>query len=354
MRFTANHASIIGAYIGGIGAIVIIFSYYRYEKLRKTISRKLICNQSLALLILSIAIICFPSKYISTCMIQAVLSEYSFISGMLWAGCISYMLLKLMRTKVSRMQSYKPENDMPTMRIFCFIGSIPLSVIPFITEDYGKTRAGWCWIEDTNRSGRYLRTIHYVTVWVVVVGIVIASVDVYYKLASVEFFYQGSNDESLLASSGAMTVSPPSRCVSTSVDTEPVTTATPPASQNSYRAKMSLSILRRNTKSVQLAKESAKAMYNRLVVYPLLLLLIWLPISIYRFWQLFGFSSDPPGFLIILGIFLLRIHGMLNLIIFAGQRSVLVEWKKDYQKLTSWISGKTYTEPDCGTVDYDT
>lgn len=193
----ANLSSTIGAALGTLGNLVIIWSCYRYPQLRNAMSTRLILHQTWCLLIESCTLLLFPSRYYPACILQGPLVEYSIISNALWSCVTCYVLLQMTQSKIIRTLLYKPEDDMFKFKLICYLCPIPLTIAPLISGtaflfhikpmkfckgDYGLLAGGWCWIRTGTPTGRHLRDAHYFIVWILVMYNVVASGIVYFKV----------------------------------------------------------------------------------------------------------------------------------------------------------------------------
>jgi hypothetical protein len=182
---TTNLASIIGSAIGAFGASVVVISCYRYQKLGRTLSRKLIASQSLAHLIETLSILFLPSTYHTTCVMQGVLEEYAVYSGIFWGCLITVLLILLTRTQVGNVATFQSDQFMFVARLLGWVLPLPLSLIPLITADYSRDSGGWCWLKDSSPSGRFYRFFHYLVASLCVIFISLFSLRIYFNLIEV-------------------------------------------------------------------------------------------------------------------------------------------------------------------------
>jgi len=325
-------ANIIGAIIGGLSCFIILLSCIRYKHLN-TISGKLVFWQNSYIILESVGILFLSPNIYETCVLQAFLIEFATIGSMLWACMIVYVLLHITQGRFSALGSYKPENDMPTFSAICFIGSLIVGMVPVASRSYGLVNGKYyCYIHDRTTTSRAVLSAHYGIMWSLITFILIASVRVYYQLKNLNTTRPFITSESKMI--------PSTTTVSLIGDADSVKLVRPAISSRSSNA-------------------TIKAVYGRLIYYPLLLLIWEIPISVYRIW-LAAEHTKPPLALFVVAVFLVRCHGMYNLLVFAMQPTTRREWRRDTHALSSYVKNffdcKSFhntqkDELDCSQVD---
>jgi hypothetical protein len=178
-----NLASIIGSAIGAFGASVVVLSCYRYQKLSRTLSRKLIASQSLAHLTETLSILLLPSTNHSTCLLQGVVEEYAVYCGLFWGCLMTYLLILLTRQSIGNVVAFQSERFLFHARIIGWLLPLPLALVPLATSDYARDSGGWCWLKDSTASGRFFRFFHYSIVFVCVGFVSVSSLHIYQRLS---------------------------------------------------------------------------------------------------------------------------------------------------------------------------
>jgi hypothetical protein len=312
-----NLASIIGSAIGAFGASVVVLSCYRYQKLSRTLSRKLIASQSLAHLTETLSILFLPSTHHSTCLLQGVVEEYAVYCGLFWGCLMTYLLILLTRKSIGNVAAFQSERFLLQARLIGWILPLPLALVPLLTEDYARDSGGWCWFKDSTASGRFFRFFHYSVVFLCVGFVSISSLHIYRRLSHtfpssplpVETLtpFQFPLMPSPLPSPSS-DVSPPSPQDS---DSDPTSSAftfpaalSPLPSTASWR-RLPTSISRRLQVTIP---EARTKLSNRLIYFPLVLLVCYCCLTLHRFWDLIGSpqGSSPPDLLLVIGIALAR------------------------------------------------
>jgi hypothetical protein len=182
---TTNLASIVGSAIGAFGASIVVLSCYRYQKLSRSLSRKLIASQSLAHLIETVSVLFLPSTCHTTCVLQGVIEEYAVCSGIFWGCLMTYLLVLLTRTQIGNVAAFQSDQFMFTARLFGWVLPLSLSLSPLVTEDYSRDSGGWCWFKDSSPSGRFYRLFHYSIVTLCVIFISVFSLRIYFGLTEI-------------------------------------------------------------------------------------------------------------------------------------------------------------------------
>jgi hypothetical protein len=189
-----NLSSVIGAAIGGLGASIVVISCFRYDKLSRTLSRRLICAQSIAHLMETLSILFLPSTNRTTCIIQGVVEEYAVYAGLFWGCAITYVLVLITEGSAGMATRIRSQNYLAYANVCCWLFPIPLALVPLSTgivyltlsfsiqlstDDYARDAGGWCWFTEETISGRYYRLFHYLIVLACVFFITLASFKLY-------------------------------------------------------------------------------------------------------------------------------------------------------------------------------
>jgi len=170
-----------------VGSLFIILVFCLCRSLRE-FNYRLVFFMSISDLITAIAFTLPTYKHDSEfmCYLQAILTNFSALSSVLWTWVIGYVLY---RNYIKEVSSEKKEI---WFILLCYGVPIVFTFLPFTTHSYGRSE-GWCWISigdqeinynfDENEKefhfGNLWRLVcYYIPLWIV---IVYNSV-VYYKL----------------------------------------------------------------------------------------------------------------------------------------------------------------------------
>jgi hypothetical protein len=108
------------------------------------------------------------------CLIQAVLTNFGSLSSLIWTSIIAFSIFSVVILEVTNIQKHE--------KYMLFLGYfVPIVLVwfPFITDSYGKD-GGWCWLR--NDKWRLLWSIG--DFYAIVVIIVIVNIFTYYRVIS--------------------------------------------------------------------------------------------------------------------------------------------------------------------------
>jgi len=156
------------SFLSLLGSLFIIFTYICFKKIRNY-AYKLVTYLSIADVLLSIGNIMSVTtmkntQEDSTCHAQAFLINYGGLASILWTSIIAWSIYSatVLSAKNLRQKNWK-------FFIFGFGFSLLLSIIPFISKQYG--RAGlYCWIKnDEIVKDNVMRFVQfYVPLWIAI------------------------------------------------------------------------------------------------------------------------------------------------------------------------------------------
>jgi len=175
---TLQLISLICCLFSFCGALLIIFCYLLFPHLR-TIAFRLILFVSISDLFYSLSGFIPTDAASGVCYFQAVITQYFSLSAIFWTCVIARTLhLTFLLEKNASMIS-------DNMRWYHgYSWGIPgvLTLIPALTDTYGESGDGWCWLTDT-LAGLILRFLtFYVPLWIIVLYVCWVYYRVYQKM----------------------------------------------------------------------------------------------------------------------------------------------------------------------------
>ena len=186
-----------------MGCICVFWFIYRYKRLRKTISTRLIFYQSCCYFIEALATLVIPNTFHDACTVQAVLVAYTRQVGVMWSGVIVYVIYHILHRPVVKLVAYHPNDGMLMFHVICWLLPIPIAVSPAITGEYPlflilsefmltNKPAGnygqlsdeerWCWVTGGGLTARIFRGISYGCHWTACAYVAAMSLIVWLKV----------------------------------------------------------------------------------------------------------------------------------------------------------------------------
>jgi hypothetical protein len=122
----------VASYMSGLGDLLIIVSCHRYSALGMAFSRKLLYYQSIADLVVSLAVVALSTANQYQCTIQGYLIVVMTLSSTLWVLMMSFILVMITDMRRIRAQGFRPDDYAWLYHLICWGLPIVLGLCAFL------------------------------------------------------------------------------------------------------------------------------------------------------------------------------------------------------------------------------
>jgi len=318
--------------VSGAASIFIIITYISLKSLQSQLSFKLILMVAISDLLSSAwAIFGDPTDEPDSfqCYAQAMLSQFGCISSALWVCAISYFIDRLMNSpKMPTRQELK--KLLIFFHVFAWGGAGLTTFVPLFMGIYGDA-GGWCWFNDANRWAVW--ALFYDIIWASVLYITF----VYVRAAIyIQKLRKQSPEQDLRRVSEDQTDLDGARGLSVgSIRDASLPQPSTPTAVNSTSFEQPSGAAQKEK-----LKKRKRAL-RRMILFPAILAIGWLPSTMRRGWELVT-DVQEPYFLVVLQLVFFSLIPFANALVYGLTRAVRVEIQKKFSSMC--CMGKSTSE----------